>query len=235
MNAQTIVEELRGLGSEATRKTLIKHGATGEVLGVKVEELKKIQKRIKKDYRLALDLYATGIADAMYLAGLIADDAAMTREDLDYWVEQAASPMLSEYTVAWVAAGSPHGHQAALDWIESAQESVASSGWCTLASEVGIKPNSELDLEELKRLLKRVEKTILKQPNRVRYSMNMFVISVGGYVQPLHDTAVATAERLGHVQVDMNGTACKVPYAPDYIQSMVKRGSLEKKRKTAKC
>jgi hypothetical protein len=36
-----------------------------------VEELKKIQKRIKKDYQLALDLYDTGIYDAMYLAGLI--------------------------------------------------------------------------------------------------------------------------------------------------------------------
>jgi len=29
--------------------------------GEKVEELKKIQKRIRKDYRLALDLYDTGV------------------------------------------------------------------------------------------------------------------------------------------------------------------------------
>ena len=33
------------------------------------------QKRIKMDYQLALDLYETGNYDAMYLAGLIADDA----------------------------------------------------------------------------------------------------------------------------------------------------------------
>ena len=46
----------------------------------KIEDLKKIQKRIKKDYRLALDLYDTGIHDAMYLAGLIADDAKMTKQ-----------------------------------------------------------------------------------------------------------------------------------------------------------
>ena len=44
--------------------------------------MKKIQKRVKMDYQLALDLYDTGIADAMYLAGLIADDAKMTRKDL---------------------------------------------------------------------------------------------------------------------------------------------------------
>jgi hypothetical protein len=34
---------------------------------------------------LAKDLYKTGNADAMYLAGLIADDDKMTAEELD-WV-----------------------------------------------------------------------------------------------------------------------------------------------------
>jgi hypothetical protein len=35
--------------------------------------------------------------------------------------------------------------------------------------------------------------------------------------------------------VDMGGTACKVPYAPEYIQKVQKRGAIGKKRKTAKC
>ena len=41
-----------------------------------------IQKKVKKDYQLAKDLYATGNADAMYLAGLIADEDKMTKKDL---------------------------------------------------------------------------------------------------------------------------------------------------------
>ena len=61
-------------------KNALKHGAREPFFGVKVEHLKKIQKRIKKDYQLALDLYDTGISDAMYLAGLIADDEKMTKE-----------------------------------------------------------------------------------------------------------------------------------------------------------
>ena len=36
------------------------HGITGPLFGVKVEELKKYEKAIKKDYQLALDLYETG-------------------------------------------------------------------------------------------------------------------------------------------------------------------------------
>src|SRR5436190_4812607 len=89
MTANEVVEELKSLSSESIKKVLLKHGAKEPFFGVKVEHLKKIQKRIKKDYQLALDLYATGNSDAMYLAGLIADDAQMTKKDLQRWVEQA--------------------------------------------------------------------------------------------------------------------------------------------------
>jgi 3-methyladenine DNA glycosylase AlkD len=65
------------------------HGIKEPFFGVPVSELKKFQKRIKKDYQLALDLYDTGNYDAMYLAGLIADDARMTRKDLQRWAEKA--------------------------------------------------------------------------------------------------------------------------------------------------
>ena len=40
-----------------------------------------------------------------------------------------------------------------------------------------------------------------------------------------------TAEKIGPVSVDMGDTACKVPYAPDYIQKVQKRGTIGKKRK----
>jgi hypothetical protein len=125
MNAKEIVSELKSLGNESIKKVLAKHGAKEPFFGVKVEALKKIQKRIKKDHRLALELYDTGISDAMYLAGLIADDAQMTRKDLKRWVEQAYWYMLSEYTVPWVAAGSPQGRALALEWLESRKESIA--------------------------------------------------------------------------------------------------------------
>jgi 3-methyladenine DNA glycosylase AlkD len=78
MTASEILEELKPLGSDGYKKVMYNHGAKEPFLGVKIEELKKIQKRIKRDYRLALELYDTGVYDAMYLAGLIADDPKMT-------------------------------------------------------------------------------------------------------------------------------------------------------------
>ena len=235
MTAKEILEELKPLGTAGYRKVLLNHGVKEPLLGVKVEDLKKIQKRVKRDYQLALELYDSGVYDAMYLAGLIADDLKMTKKDLTHWVENADCSGLSEFTVPWVAAGSNHGRELAIKWIESKKEHVAASGWATFRSLVAIKDDSELDIAELKHLLERVGKTIHQQPNRVRHSMNAFVIAVGASVKPLTDLAMKTAAKIGPVWVDMGGTACKTPNATEYIEKIRQRGSTGKKRKSAKC
>src|SRR5262245_4249851 len=81
MTAKDIVKQLSKLGNERYKATMVRHGAVEPYFGVSIEELKKFQKKIKKDYKLALELYDTGIGDAMYLAGLIADEAQMTKRD----------------------------------------------------------------------------------------------------------------------------------------------------------
>jgi len=235
MQAQEVINELKSMGNETTKKTLMKHGAREPFFGVKIEDMKKIVKRVKKDYQLALDLYDSGIGDAMYLAGLIADDDKMTKKDLQRWVEQAQWGWVAEYTVPWTAAEGRFGRELALEWLESKKEHIAAAGWATLSSLAAIKDDAELNLAELKKLLERVEKSIHQQPDRVRYVMNNFVIAVGSYVKSLTAAALAAAKKIGPVSVDMHGTACKVPSAAEYINKVKARGSLSKKRKSAKC
>ena len=235
MTAAEIVSELKKLGSDSYKRTMLRHGAKEPFFGVKIEDLKKIQKRIKKDYKLSLELFDTGIGEAMYLAGLIADDEQMTKKDLQKWVESANSYFQSEYAVGWTAAESRFGWELGLKWIDSKKEGIASTGWATLSSLVSIKPDEELDLGELKKLLARVEKTIHSAPDRVRYTMNGFVIAVGCYVAPLTAEAIKTAKKIGEVTVDMGDTACQVPSAVEYIDKVKQRGSIGKKRKMARC
>src|ERR1700726_3470638 len=109
MTLQDVLDELKTMGKPSIKKVLMNHGAAEPFYGVSVEDLKKIHKRVKRDHALALELYETGISDAMYLAGLIVDDSKMTRKDLTRWVEAAYWYLLSESTVPWVAAESPHG------------------------------------------------------------------------------------------------------------------------------
>jgi len=236
MTAKSILEELKPLGKESYKRMLMTNYAVKEpCFGVPVGELKKIQKRIKMDYQLALDLYDTGNYDAMYLAGLIADDTRMTKKDLQRWVGKAYAGSLPGATVPWVAAGSPHGRELALEWIESAKPLVATAGWTTLSSLVAMKDDAELDLAELKRLLSRAQKSIHKAPDTVRYAMNMFIISLGSYVKPMTELAIQTGEAIGPVTADLGKNSCEVFSAPDYIRKVEKRGTIGKKRKTVKC
>jgi 3-methyladenine DNA glycosylase AlkD len=235
MTATEIMKELKTLGTDGYKRILRNHGANEPMFGVKIEELKKYQKRIKKDYQLALDLYATGNYDAQYLAGLIADEVKMTKKDLKNWLANANCDALYGSTVPWIAAESKHGWDLAMEWIESKKENVASAGWNTLCSIVSIKDDADLDVAALKRLLERVEKTIHDAPNHVRYGMNSFVIAVGCYVKELTDSAMKIAKKIGKVTVDMGNTACKVPSASEYIDKVKKRGTIGKKRAMARC
>ncbi len=235
MTVNEIMADLQRMGSDSIKKILLKHGVKEPFFGVKVEHLKTIQKRVKTNYQLAKDLYATGNADAQYLAGLIADDAKMTKADLRAWAEQALSDNISGNTVPWVAAESNYGYEMRMEWIGSDQEYIAVAGWATLSALVSLKPDDELDIAALTALLDRVEKTIHTSPNRVRGAMNNFIISVGSYVVPLSEKAIVAAKAIGPVTVIKEGTACKTPAAAEYIEKAKSRGSLGKKKKTVKC
>jgi hypothetical protein len=235
MHAKEILAELKSLGSPSIKKVLVNHGIQEPFFGVKVADLKKIEKRVKTNYQLALDLFDTGNYDAMYLAALIADDAKMTKEDLQRWAAQAYCPALASSPVAWVASGSPHGYEAALEWIDSKDEMIAVAGWSTLGSVASVTPDDKLDIAKLKTLVARVQKTIHTAPNELRSAMNKFVIMIGSYVAPLTDLAIQAGEKIGKIAVDVGDTSCEAPFSPDYIRKVQKRGSIGKKRKSAKC
>ena len=230
-----VIAELETKGSEQTKKTYARHGVKEPMFGVSIADLKTIAKKIKGNQALACALYETGIHDAMYLAGIVADGAQMSKRQLGSWARAAKSQMIAGYTVPWVATESPFARELALEWIESPKESIACSGWNTYSGIVATRPDAELDLQEVANLLDRVVRGIHTAPNHVRYTMNGFVIAVGAYVKPLLKQARAAAKKIGVVSVDMRDTACQVPLATAYIDKIEKAGRIGKKRKTIKC
>lgn len=233
--AEEIIAELKSLGNESYKRIFLNHGAKEPIFGVKIEYLKKIQKRVKKDHSLALALYDTGISDAQYLAALISDPEKFTKAQLQKWAKTASWHMVSEYTVAWAASESKFGFELGCEWINSPKDSIAMSGWSTIASVAALKPDEELDLKRIEKLLDRVQKEIHAAENRVRYVMNGFIIAIGSFVTPLAAKAKSVAKAIGKVEVYMGTTACKVPDALQYITKIEKMGRQGRKRKSAMC
>jgi hypothetical protein len=143
--------------------------------------------------------------------------------------------MISEYTVPWVTVEHPLGRDLAMQWIKSKKEHIAASGWCTYSGLVATKPDDALDLAEIEGLLGTAVKGVKTAENRVRHTMNGFVIAVGSYVKPLLKQAKAAGREIGVATVDMGDTACNVPLASAYIEKIEAAGRVGKKRKTIRC
>ena len=235
MTLEEVMQELEGYGDERTKNTLMKHGAQEPFFGVKVADLKKILKKTKKNHELSLALYNTGNSDAMYLAALMADEKQITKEQVEDWADKAYWYYLFEYAVPWVASETAFGFELGLKWIDSDEERIAAAGWSALASIAALNDDSSLDMSAYKALLERAKKDLHGAKNRVRFAMNSFVIAIGSYVKELTPMSQEVAAAIGKVEVTLGGAGCKVPLATEYIQKVIDKDRVGKKRKTARC
>ena len=235
MKLPDVMATLEAKGSATIKKILMRHGAKEPFFGVKVGDMKPIAKKLKGEHQLALELFATGNGDAQYLAGMVASGALMSRKEIQSWADHASWRMVSAWTVPWVASEHAAGWELALKWIDSKKEHLAISGWATLAAWVTTHDDAALDLKTLEALLARVANTIHTAPNQVRVQMNYFLIAVGTYVAPLGAKAIATARKVGHVDVDVGDTDCKIPDAETYIMKARRGAPIAPKRKTVRC
>lgn len=233
----SVLSTLRAKGSEKTRALYARHGMSADrTLGVQVADIKLAAKTIKGQQALALALYDTGMMEAMYLAGMVADGAQMSPQQLQKWADGATGlPMIAEFTVPWVTVENSAAAALAAKWIESKHEQVACAGWCTFSGLVATQPDSALDLAQIEALLASIPARMGPAKNRVRYTMNNFVIAVGTYVRPLLAPAKKIAKQLGAVAVDVGDTACSIPLATAYLAKIETAGKIGKKKKTIRC
>lgn len=234
---KSIMDTLKSKGSEKTRAIYVRHGMpAGRLFGVSIADLKLIAKTIKGNQALAMELYATGNMDAMYLAGMVAKGSAMTKAELRSWAEGADSmPMIADHTVPWVTVENEAARTLAIKWMVSKSENIAAAGWHTYSGLLAITPDTALDLKEIESLMTRVVKEVRTAKNRERAAMNGFIIAVGTYVAPLLPKAKAAAAKIGDVSVDVGDTACKVRIARESIAKIEAAGKVGVKKKTIRC
>lgn len=235
MTLNDVMAELERLGSESTKRTLIRHGAPEPLFGVRIGDMKPLLKKLNGNQKLALQLYDTQNSDAMYLAGLVADGAKMTIKELDRWAKLATWHMIAGCTVAWVAADHPNAIEIANRWMDSKKELIAIAGWSTLASVASCIPDDRLPIDTLSCWLDRCTDSIHTSPNRIRYAMNQFVINVGTYVEPLGTKSIAIAKTIGQLQFDKGNTDCKIPDAETSILKSRRGETVAPKRKSSRC
>lgn len=233
--AAEILASLQALGTESVRRIYERHGAEGPLYGVKVGDMKPLLKRLRGQTAVHKTLFESGVADAQYLVGLAANGAQLDVATLQRWVRMQRFYLISEYALPWLAAEHPEGWQLALGWLDDPLDHVQAAGWSTLAVLCQWLPDSKLDPTSILGLLQRVQAQIGGAGNRTRYAMNGFVIAAGSGVAALFAPALEIASAVGVVRVDLGQTACKVPFAPEYLNKIQAMGRVGKKRSELKC
>lgn len=220
MTLDETMRELERLGSPQTRKTYLRHGAPEPLCGVNFGPLGALKKRIGTDAALARALWASGHADARLLATMVADAPALSWTELGAWAKSLDWTALTAAFVTNVALRSPHALKA-LEWTRASSEWVGCAGWQLLASLVA--KTTVLAGQDLTPWVKRIEQELPTAKNQVREAMNGALIALGSQGGALQTAALATAKRLGKVEVDHGDTACETPDATRSIQKIQAR------------
>lgn len=213
--AQDVLRELEALGSEQTRKTYRRHGATEPMFGVKFGDLEKLRKRLGRDQALARALWQSKNHDARVLAAMIADPAAFDLETLARWQAEATCNLQSDALIGHVGARLPAAAAAATAWLDATAEPQRRAGW-VLVSHLA-QESHDLEDSFFANLLPRIQREIHEAPNRTREAMNRTLIAIGARSDGLARLATAAARKIGPVEVDHGDTDCKTPDAVSYI------------------
>jgi hypothetical protein len=207
---------LEAAGSEQTRKTYRRHGATEPLFGVKFGDLRPLGKKIGTDHALAEQLWASGVADARLLACMVADPAEVSEDELDAWLADIDTYFLVDVFVAEIAAATPGRLERAQRWIASSRDRTAQAGWdlMSLVALSGDEVSDEVFEAQLALIAERIE----GYGNWTRRSASNTITGIGLRNDRLEAAARQTALDMGSVEFDPGQTSCVMPDPIEYLE-----------------
>ncbi|MDP2305730.1 MAG: DNA alkylation repair protein [Pseudomonadota bacterium] len=222
MTLPAVMASLEAVGTAQNVETYRRHGVTGPIFGASFAFLNGFAKKIGRDHELATALWVTGNFDAMHLAVMIADPSGLTDDEADRWLEGVVYHAAAG-ALCGVVGRSPVGLSRAKAWIEHPADLTRNTGYDTLV--VLVKEGADLDAAWLAGVVAKIEAEVGTSGNRARYAMNQALIAIGGYRADLRDVVIATARRIGTIEVDHGDTWCLTPDIVPYIEKIAARAA----------
>ncbi|KAA5827068.1 DNA alkylation repair protein [Saccharopolyspora hirsuta] len=211
-----VLAELAALEDPKMRAVNEKHG---DDHGVNLTKLRALAKQLKTQQDLARELWATGDSAARLLATLICRPKAFERDELDSMLREARTPKVHDWLVNYVVKKSPHAEELRLAWSADPDPVVASAGWALTTERVAKKPDG-LDLPGL---LDVIEAEMKDAPDRLQWEMNSCLAQIGIDHAEHRARALDIGERLEVLKDYPTPPNCTSPYAPIWINEMVRR------------
>ena len=219
MSETTVAEVMAELAALEDPKMREANEKRGDDHGVNLSKLRAVAKRLKTQQDLARELWATDNTAARLLALLICRPKAFEQDELDAMLRESRAPKVHDWLVNYVVKKSPHAEELRLKWTADADPVVASAGWALTTERVAKKPEG-LDLAGL---LDTIEAEMKDAPDRLQWAMNHTLAQIG-IEHPEHRArALDIGERLEVLKDYPTPPNCTSPFAPSWINEMVRR------------
>ncbi len=219
MTLNQVLKELESLGNEKMRAHNTKYGAGKNQFGVKHGDIRAVAKKIKSDHALAMSLWKTSNADAQLLAILLMKPKDLSAKDVDRLVRSVAFSHVADWLMSYVVRQHPDKETLRQGWMSAKDRWAARAGWALTAGRV-VKSPDGLDLPAL---LARIEDEMPVADPVVQWTMNTALAEIGIHNPKLRKRAIAIGERLGIYRDYPVSKGCISPFAPIWIDAMVKR------------
>lgn len=218
-NLEETLTQLEALGHEKVRSQNRRNGAGDNQFGVKLGDLRKMAAKSKADHALALELWETGNLEARLLAILWINPKNLSGDDLDRMVRSVGSAQVADWLSAYIVR--KHAGKEALrqKWMAEADPWAARAGWDLTSERIGKSPEG-LDLPAL---LDRLESEMASAPPEAQWTMNFCLAGIGIHFPEHRQRALALGEALGIYRDYPVSKGCTSPFAPIWIQEMVRR------------
>lgn len=216
----TLVEStLASLKELEDPKILAVNERHGDDHAVNLTKLRAVAKELKKNQPLARELWATNDTAARLVALLICRPKEFDQSELDSMILEARTPKVLDWLINYVVKKNPHWNDLRVLWLEDAAENVAAAGWALNTHAVITKPEALDDSA----ILDTIEAQMKTAEPRVQWSMNECLAQIGIHRPELRDRAIAIGERLEVLKDYPTPPNCTSPFAPIWIEEMVRR------------
>jgi 3-methyladenine DNA glycosylase AlkD len=216
MKVTEVMAELAALEDPRIREVNEKHG---DDHGVNLSKLRELGKRLKTQQELARQLWETEDTAGRLLALLICRPKGFEREQLDVMLRSARTPKVHDWLVNYVVKKSAHSEELRLAWSADPDPVVASAGWALTTERVAKTPGG-LDLAGL---LDVIEAEMKDAPDRLQWAMNHCLAQIGIEHAGHRARAIGIGERLEVLKDYPTPPNCTSPFAPIWINEMVRR------------
>jgi 3-methyladenine DNA glycosylase AlkD len=195
LTISSVLDELRRLGDPANVAGMARYGIRARrALGISMEPLRAIARRIGRNHALADQLWKTGIFEARILAAFIAEPQRLTRRQARSWAKDFENWADCDGVCIHLFRKTSFAHPFALECISRRPEFVKRAGF-TLMATLAVHDKESTDQVFLN-YLPLIERAANDERNGVKKAVNWALRQIGKRNPRLRRASIQTAKRI---------------------------------------